>query len=310
VPAAPVERWKNTRLGYHWNIAKWQAGLMSGFVKALYKAVGKNKGLANIAATAGLALTKGVLSKPGIGAYLEYLIEKISRGWTEDGICPEEVSRTSEAILNLFNSKGLTVNRIAVDGVPGSGKSTLAAELARRLNMVVECLDYRYMDRAINCDGNRTIYEHHRLLRTQDLDCFDALIYIDEPVNVSRQKILQRKRGAYLVDIMNYDLLKSIGNKAFSVAEGDCIAVGNGFTRIKLRPENGFRCLENIQAELLAKGLSSKGLNKEQALFLCIEGKARKGFGAYLNPHAYDTELLLALRQSLIHNSIPGRNRR
>jgi hypothetical protein len=284
---------------------------MGGFVKELLKAISKNNvGLVGIATTAGLTLARGVLSKPGVGVYLEYQIEKIFHGWAEDVNCPEDVSLTANAILRLFRSRGLSPNRIAVDGVPGSGKSTLAAALARKLGMSVECLDHRNMDRTISFTKDRTIYEHHRLLRTQDLDGFDALIYIDEPVDISRQKVLQRKRGGYLVDIMNYDRLKGVGHKAFSAAAAECIAVEGTFVRVKIRPEGGFRCLEDIEAELLAKGLSSKGLNKEQALFLCVDGKVRKGFSAYLNPHAYDKELLLTLRESLFRTPSPRRGRR
>lgn len=284
---------------------------MGGFFKELLKASGKNKvGLAGIATMAGLSLVKGVLTKPGIGVYLEYQIERIFHGWSEDGNCPEEVSRTADAILSLFSSRGLSPNRIAVDGVPGSGKSTLAVALARKLDMATECLDHKNMDQAISFARDRTIYEHHRLLRTQDLDSFDALIYIDEPVEISRQKVLQRKRGGYLVDIMNYDRLKAVGSKAFSVAAGECIAVEDSFVRVKIRPEGGFRCRENIEDELLAKGLSSKGLNKEQSLFLCVEGKTRKGFSAYLNPGSYSKELLLALRQGLFQTPNPWRGRR
>jgi hypothetical protein len=288
---------------------EWKC-IMGGFVKELMKGVSRNKeGLASIARTAGLTLANDVLTKPGIGAYLEYQIERIFRGWSESSNCPEEVSLTADAIVRLFSSRGLLPNRIAVDGIPGSGKSTLAAALARKLDMAVECLDHKNMDQAISFAQDRTIYEHHRLLRTQSLDSFDALIYIDEPVEISRQNVLQRKRGGYLVDIMNYDRLKAIGDKAFSVAAGECIAVEESFVRVKIRPEGGFRCLENIEAGLVAKGLSSKGLKKEQALFLCVEGKARKGFGAYLNPHAYDKELLLALRQGLFPTRNPRRGR-
>jgi hypothetical protein len=277
----------------------------------MVKAVFKDKwGLVGIAATAGLTLAKQVLSKPGIAVYLEYQIEKIFHGWSEDGPWPVEVDLAADSILRIFSSRGLRPNRIAVDGIPGSGKSTLAAALARKLDMAVVCLDHRNMGREINFSENRTIYEHHRLLRTQDVDCFDALIYIDEPVEVSRRKVLQRKRGGYLVDIMNYDRLKAIGHKAFSVAAGEYIAVENSFARVKIRPEGGFRCLQNIEAELRAKELSGKGRNKEQALFLCVEGKAKKGFGAYLNPHAYDSELLQTLRQSVISTANPKRSRR
>jgi hypothetical protein len=262
---------------------------------------GLGKPLISIAAAAGLALAKGVLNKPGMGAYLEYQSERIFQGWSEDDNCPEGASLTADAIVSLLKSKGLSPNRIAVDGVPGSGKSTLAAALARRLAMTTECLDHKNMDQAISFDMDRVIYEHHRLLRTQDIDGFDVIVYIDERVEISRQKVLQRKRGGYLLDIMNYDRLKAVGHKAFSVAAGECIAVEDSFVQVKIRPKGGFMCLENIEMELLAKGLSSKGLNKEQALFLCVEGKPRKGFSAYLNPHAYDRELLMILRQGLFH---------
>jgi len=264
----------------------------------------------NIVTTAGLTLVKGVLSKPGIETCLEYQLARIFQRWPGLSNCPGEVGLTADAIVSLFSSRMVFPNRIAVDGVPGSGKSTLAAALARRLDMTVECLDHKNMDRAITFAKNRTVYEHHRLLRTQDLDSFDALIYLDEPVEISKQRVLQRKRGGYLVDIMNYARLKAIGHKAFSVAAGECIAVRNGFVKVKLRPAGGFKCLENIEAELLDKGRSSKGLNKEQSLFLCVEGKTRKGFGAYLNLHAYDKELLLALRQGFSKARYPWLNKR
>ena len=258
---------------------------------------GLGKPLITIAAAAGLALAKGVLIKPGMCAYLEYQIIRISHGWSESRNCPEEVILTADAIVSLLRARGLSPNRIGVDGVPGSGKSTLAAALASRLAMNTDCLDHKNMDQAISFDKDRAIYEHHRLLRTQDIDGFDVIVYIDEPVEISRQKVLQRRRGAYLVDIMNYERLQAVGHKAFFMAAGECIAIEGSSAKVKVRPESGFRCRENIEAELLGKGLSSKGLSKEQSLFLCVEGKARNGFSAYLNPHAYDKELLWALKQ-------------
>jgi len=271
---------------------------------------GLSKLLLPIAAATGVALAKGVLSKPGMRAYLEYQIIRISHGWSESRNCPEEVILTADAIVSLLRSRGLSPNRIAVDGVPGSGKSTLAAALASRLAMTTECLDHKNMDQAISFDKDRAIYDHHRLLRTQDIDGFDVIVFIDEPVEISRQKVLQRRRGAYLVDIMNYERLQAVGHKAFSVAAGECIAIEGSSAKVKVRPESGFRCRENIEDELLGKGMSSKGLSKEQSLFLCVEGKARNGFSAYLNPHAYNKELLLALKQGFFQVSKLRQGRR
>ena len=104
---------------------------------------------------------------------------------------------------------------VCITGVSGSGKSTLARALADRLGLQWQCLDHMDMNKPIDFSKDQTIYEHHRLLRTQDVDIFDALIYIDEPVEVSRQKVLMRKRGGYLVDMMNYEMMKRVGAKAF-----------------------------------------------------------------------------------------------
>jgi len=273
---------------------------MGSIVKSMIEAVTKRKDvLAGIATVSGLALAKNVLSKPGINAYLEYHIEKIVSGWTELEQLPEEVIRTADAIAGLFKARLISPNRIAIDGVPGSGKSSLAVSLADRLDMEVECLDHRNLDKEILFDKNRTIYEHHRLLRTQNIDNFDVIIYIDEPVEISKKKVLQRKRGGYLVDIMDYGKLKVMGEKAFSVAEGETIQIGSSFAKVKIRPEDGYRDVENISKELRQKGVNRTVLNKEEALFLCVEGRAKKGFTAYLNKRAYHRELLSALTTGL-----------
>jgi hypothetical protein len=277
---------------------------MGGVVQTILKRVTKGKGgVAGIVITAGLTLVQSVLRKPGIQASLKVLIHKILPGGEDYNHYHRAVVKVAEEIVSLFKSRQFNPNRIAIDGVPGSGKSTLAAELADRLGMSVECLDHRNMDEPLLFDKDRTIYEHHRLLRTQDIDNFNVIIYIDEPVEISQKKVLQRKRGGYLVDIMDYDKLKVIGEKAFAVAEGESITIEESFTKVKFRPESGFKALENITAELQNKGLNRENLNKEQALFLCVENKASKGFIAYINPRAYEQELLSALTAGLLHTT-------
>jgi len=255
----------------------------------------KQKNVGTAFAETAILFMKNIGERPAVHAYLEYQMEKFFYGWSENRICPENIIRAAENIDCILESLKLSPTRIAVDGVPGSGKSSLSAALGNILDMGIECLDHRNMDKKIQFNKERTIYEHHRLLRTQDLDNFDLIIYIDEPVELSKEKVLRRKRGAYLVDIMDYNKLKQIGLKAFCMADGKLVTVPESCIKLKIKPAEGFRDRENIHRELKRQGFNLTHTNKEQALFLCVYGKADKGFGAYINPWAYNQELVYAL---------------
>ncbi len=143
---------------------------MGGVFKPLIKVVSKGKlDVTGIAITAGLSLVQGILSKPGINANLKHFMGILLPGKMKDYDHHQEVARVADEIVSLFKSRQFSPNRIAVDGVPGSGKSTLTHELADRLAIEVECLDHRNMDEPLTLDKEHTIYEHHRLLRTQDI---------------------------------------------------------------------------------------------------------------------------------------------
>ncbi|MBF0101243.1 MAG: hypothetical protein HQK77_10085 [Desulfobacterales bacterium] len=269
---------------------------MGNFIKKIIKNQQKQKfNFPAIATQAGLLFTEKVFKKPGIQAYLQYQLQKIMYGWTEDDFNPEETVRNANSVVQLFNTQQKQPNRIAIDGVPGSGKTTLSKTLAKILTMDVVCLDHENMDEPLVFDKDKTIYEHHRLLRTQDVDAFDVLIYIDEPIAFSKAKVLQRKRGAYLIDIMDYDRLKQIGEKAFYAAMGDVFTIPDTFIKVKFKPDTGFRDTEHINTELMEKNLYQENLTKEQSLFLSVTGKPNKGFMSYLNPKAYEQDLFQAL---------------
>jgi hypothetical protein len=211
---------------------------------------------------------------------------------SKDAKYPEEVDRQAEKIMSLFKAEGMPPNRIAIDGVPGSGKTSLGMALAKKLGFNLKTLDRFDMNESMLFSSD-TVYEHHRLLRTQAIDDFDALIYIDEPVALSKAKILKRQRGGYLVEIMDFDKMKRVGEKAFSVAAGKIYDVPESFIKIKIRPAGGsFLAHERLSQELREKGIEPTGLAKEEMLFLLTEHKGQKGFTAYLNANYHTKELL------------------
>nr|AFZ77005.1 hypothetical protein ALPM_00010 [delta proteobacterium ML-1] len=297
---------------------------MGSLLASVWKTPAVKSGLAGLAATLGMVVLRGFLRKPGVQAYLDHLVDRVIpfRGETTARV-PDVVDRNAAAVTRLFQERGLVPLRLAVDGLPGSGKSALAAALGRELGMEVVCLDHHDMDQELDFSRPMAIYEHHRLFRTQSLDHFDALVYIDEPVQAARERVLRRKRGGYLVEILDYDLLKRVGDMAFRCVDGEetsipCTDTGNdgngsmepmgqGRLRIKFRPETGFREGARIQDELRRHGFEDEGYTKEEALFLCAQGVRRSGFRAYLNVHLLDKELLTAVTGGLLGASQGGR---
>jgi len=255
----------------------------------------------------GLETGIALYSKPGLRATVDSLVMSITKGEAEKRDYPKELESHADRIISLFNEKGINPKRLALDGVPGSGKSTLSRILADKLSMQWKSLDHMNLDKPIDFSAEGAVYEHHRLLRTQDIDWFDAIIYIDEPVEISKKQVLKRKRGGYLVDIMDYDKLKRVGKKAFDIAEGETFYIPGSYLKVKIRPEGGFRAYENIVSEMEARGVGAEGMSKEELIFLSTEQKARDGFLAYVNASAYNKEIFSGLARALLKMTGKGR---
>jgi len=264
------------------------------------KSSDKTNRLIDAVLVGGKTAVDALTGKPGIQASLDSMKMRFTTGKREKHEIIEEVNQSADEIIVLLNSKGVRIRRLAVDGVPGSGKSTLARALAKKLNFNLQTLDYIDLNKPQNFSQEQTIYEHHRLLRTQDVDNFDAIIYIDEPVELSKQKCLNRKRGGINTDVFDYEKLKKIGEEAFSISSGKSYKIKNSYIKLKIRPKKGFKAYENIQKKLNKKGFKTEGLCKEELLFLLSYGKSAKGLRAYVRLNAYNKEIFEGLSAGVL----------
>jgi hypothetical protein len=197
------------------------------------------------------------------------------------------VAEQAEGIALILRERDIAPGRIGIDGIPGSGKSTLARALAGKLDMEWKSLDFRNLGLPEDLAEERTIYEHHRLFRTRDVDTFDVIVYIDEPVRSSKARVRRRGRGLILGIMLDYNKLKKVGKMAFDACEGEPIAVPDSHLVVKIRPLGGFRAAENIASRLERSGLDGSDMTKEEMLCLLACGKRQKGLRAYLLPLEY-----------------------
>lgn len=260
----------------------------------------KTNRLIDAALVGGKTTVDALAKKPGIQASLGSMKMRLTTGKAEKHEIIDEVNKNADEIIALLNSKGVRTERLAVDGVPGSGKSTFARALAVKLNFELQTLDYIDLNKSQDFSKERTIYEHHRLLRTQDVENFDAIIYIDEPVELSKEKCIHRKRGGINIDVFDYEKLKRIGEKAFEIVDGKVFSIPDSYIKIKIRPHNGFRAYENVKEEVERKGLKIRGHSKEELLFVSVYGRPRKGLMAYVKVGAYNKELLEGLSAGVL----------
>ena len=242
---------------------------------------------------------RAMMNRPGVRASLEAAVLGLLGGSGEQFQSVEAARESADGIaLNLQEAR-IVPNRLGVDGLPGSGKSTLARVLADKLCIKWISLDHENMDVPRDFAPERTVYEHQRLFRTQDVDVFDVIIYVDEPVGLSKARVLQRARtearGSIIIDVLDFDKLKEIGKLAFDVCEGETVSIPGSSLLVKVRPPGGFRAIENIVSRLRAAGHDAEGMGKEEMLFLLACGRPRSGLKAYFLPGAYNEELLRGL---------------
>jgi hypothetical protein len=128
-----------------------------------------------VAVTAAVETGRAVLKRPGVRASLEAAVLRIVGVRGERFEPSVAVLESVNWIARILQERAIVAIRLAVDGLPGSGKSTLARALAERLGFRWKSLDHQNMNVAQDFAAGRTVYEHHRLLRTQDVDVFGRI---------------------------------------------------------------------------------------------------------------------------------------
>jgi hypothetical protein len=248
----------------------------------------------------GSTIASRLLSRPTVQSTVRGLVRKLVTGTRERPHCEiPSVERTSDRIVEILQGQIPTSACLGIDGIAGSGKSTLGRSLSKKLDLKWRTLYAREMDKPVELKGG-TIYENIRLLRTQDINHFHAIFYIDIPIEKARARVLERDRDGALADILDFKKLKHIGDVAFEVAAGEEIRIPDSPVRMKIRPNGGYRSVENLISRLKAARLQEENLSKEEMIFLHCYGEAKKGIRPYLKLGAYNREILAGLLAGLL----------
>ena len=66
-----------------------------------------------------------------------------------------------------------------------------------------------------------------------------------------------------------------------------------------MRPNGGYRDIENLKDRLEARGLDVEGFSKEEMLFIYCYGEPKEGIFPYINTGAYKKEIFSGLSEAL-----------
>ena len=265
-----------------------------GGLKKIYKETLPEMGVTFVFKT-----LSSLLARPTILSTLRAQVRRVFTGSKEKPY--REIPRVeyySDRIMELLDSRGVAPRSICIDGLPGSGKSSLGRSLAKKTGLEWQTLYWRDLREPYPFEKGK-IYENIRLIRTQRIEHFDMIIYIDCPIATATCRVMDRDRDGVLVDAFDFPKLKAIGDVAFEMAAGEEFRIDQSPIRIKLRPKEGYRDVENLKAKLKAEGISVAGLSKEELLFMYCYGKAQEGILPYVRLGAYNKDILSALLEAL-----------
>ncbi len=269
-----------------------------GAVKTFYEKI-----LPDLALNFAIHTAKNLLERQTVRSAVRGEVRKILTGNREKQ--PYEmvprVEHYADKIMEALYNKGMSPRSICIDGLPGSGKSTLGRALAERFGLKWRTLYWQELSGAYPFKQGR-IYENIRLIRTQDMEDFDIVIYMDCPMEEAKDRVITRDRNGALADVVDFSRLKKIGDTAFEMLGGEEIKIGGSPIRMKQRPQEGYRDIERLKTRLREKGIDVEGFSKEELLFIYCYGKPQIGLSPYVKLGAYSNEILSGIYDALVRS--------
>ena len=265
-----------------------------GKLKKFYKTSLPEMGVAFLFETA-----KNLLSRRTVVSTLRAQVRWLATGSREKPYRSiSSVEYYSDKIMELLHNKGVAPRSVCIDGLPGSGKSSLGRSLAKKTGLEWRTLYWQELKEPFPFEEG-LIYENIRLIRTQSIESFDMLIYLDCSIDAATSRVMERDRDGILIDLLDFPMLKKIGDLTFEMADGEEFRIAQTPLRIKFRPKGGYRDIEKLKERLKAGGRDVEGFSKEELLFIYCYGKPREGIFPYIKKSAYNKEILSGLSEGL-----------
>lgn len=242
---------------------------------------------------------KNLLERDTVKSAVRGQVRKLLTGSSEKPYQPiPEVERHADRIVNILHRKGVYPDTVCIDGPPGSGKSSLGRVLAEILGLKWRTIYWQELKGAFPFKAGR-IYENIRLIRTQDMEHFDVVLYLDCAVNEAKSRVISRDRNAALADVVDFPRLKTVGDAAFEMLAGEAIRIERSPIMMKIRPAEGYGDLETLKSRLEEKGVDVAGRSKEELLFIHCFGQPEEGLMPYIRLGAYNTEIFSGIYEAM-----------